>query len=55
MQDGRINREDIIGTPIEEDLSYGSTRAGTTHFGGDKELMTILGITGREVKRCKIY
>jgi len=51
MQDGRIIREDIIGTPIEEDLKlWKHSGLGQRILAGDKELMTSLGITGREVK-----
>ncbi|NPV76433.1 MAG: ABC transporter ATP-binding protein [Anaerolineae bacterium] len=51
MQDGRIIREDIIGTPIEEDLKlWKHSGLGQRILAGDKELMASLGITGREIK-----
>jgi len=51
MQDGRIVHEDIISTPIEEDLKlWKRFGLGQRILAGDKELMTSLGITGKEIK-----
>lgn len=51
MQDGRITREDIIGTPIEEDLKlWKHTGLGQRILAGDEKLMTDLGIIGSEVE-----
>jgi ABC-type lipoprotein export system ATPase subunit len=51
MQDGRIIREDIIGTPIEEDLKlWKHSGLGQRILAGDETLMNGLGITGTEVE-----
>lgn len=51
MQDGRIVREDIIGTPIEEDLKlWKHSGLGQRILAGDETLMNGLGITGSEVE-----
>ncbi|MCC6147836.1 MAG: ABC transporter ATP-binding protein [Anaerolineaceae bacterium] len=51
MQDGRIIREDIIGTPIEEDLkAWKHSGLGQHILAGDKELAARLGISAKGIK-----
>lgn len=49
MQDGRIIREDYIGTPLEEDLKlWAHSGLGQRILNGDKELLQTLGISEKE-------
>lgn len=51
MQDGRIVREDYIGTPLEEDLKlWAHSGLGQRILSGDRELMEKLGISEKESK-----
>jgi len=49
MQDGRIIREDYIGTPLEEDLKlWAHSGLGQRILNGDRELLQTLGISDKE-------
>lgn len=51
MLDGRITREDQIGTPIEEDLKlWKQSDLGQLILAGDSETIANLGITEKQVK-----
>jgi ABC-type lipoprotein export system ATPase subunit len=54
MQDGRIVREDIIGSPLEEDLKlWRHTGLGRRLLEGDKEALGRIGLKGKEMELLK--
>ena len=51
MEDGRIVREDIVGSPLEEDIKmWEHSGLGRRVVEGDEQVLEELGISRKELK-----
>jgi hypothetical protein len=54
MSDGRITREDIIGSPFEEDLkTWRHSSLGQSILADDREALAALGVSSHQIQDVK--
>jgi hypothetical protein len=55
LEDGKIAREDIVSSPLEEDLKmWRHSDLGQRILSGDEEALRILGIPRSELERLEL-